>query len=128
SVSELAHHILPESIDRALAGERDQRDLAALARLEAHRGAGGDVEPHAARFFPIEFQGRIGLVEMIMRADLDRPVAGICDRERDSLATGIELDLAVLDEHLARDHATHSLCLIVSAPSPRRSWSPPGAC
>src|SRR5262245_65864588 len=42
---------------------------------------------------------------MIMRADLDRPVAGVGDRQRDRLATGIELDLAVLDEHFAWDHA-----------------------
>jgi len=35
---------------------------------------------------------------MIMRADLDRPVAGIGDRQRDRLAAGIDLDLVVLDD------------------------------
>ena len=30
-MSELPHHILPEAVDRALARERDQRDVAGLA-------------------------------------------------------------------------------------------------
>ena len=36
-----------EPEDLARAAERDQLDLARVARLEAHRGAGGDVQPHA---------------------------------------------------------------------------------
>ena len=44
-------------------------------------------------------------------AHLDRPVAGIRDGERHGLAAGIELDLAVLDEHFAGDHAAHSVTL-----------------
>src|SRR5262249_56817085 len=80
--------------------------LARLPRFKAHRGAGGDIEPHAARLFAIEFQRRIGLEEMVVRADLDRPIAGIGDRQRHRLATGIELDLAVLDEHFTGDHAS----------------------
>ena len=47
-------HALPETIDDALAGERDERDLARLAGLEAHRGAGGDIESHASRERAIE--------------------------------------------------------------------------
>src|SRR5262249_40722981 len=106
--SELTHHVLPEPVDRALAGERNERDLARLPRFKAHRGASGDIEPHPARLFAVEFQRRIGLEEMIMRADLDRPVAGIGDRQRGRLATGIELDLAVLDEHFTGDHGLPS--------------------
>src|SRR5215475_6303389 len=101
---ELAHHVLPESIDRTLAGECHQRDLARLPGLEAHRGAGRDVEPHAARLGAVKLQRRIGLEEMIVRAHLDRPVAGIRHRQGDGLAAGIELDLAVLDEGFARNH------------------------
>ena len=41
---------------------------------------------------------------MVVRADLDRTVAGIGDRERHRLAAGIEFDLAVLDEEFAGDH------------------------
>src|SRR4029077_20971526 len=84
--------------------ERNQRDLARLPRLEPHRRPGRDVEPHAARLLAIELQRRIGLEEMIVRADLDRPVAGVGDGERHGLAAGIERDLAGLDEELAGGH------------------------
>src|SRR6185312_10174240 len=100
----LAHHVLAEAVDGTLAGERDERHLARLPRLEAHRRAGGDGEPHAARLLPLELQGRIGLEEMIMRADLDRPVAGVGDSERHRLSPGIQLDLAVLHEQFTGDH------------------------
>src|SRR5258705_8698639 len=96
--SQLAHHVAAEAIDDPLAGERHQLHVARLSRLETHRGAGGNIEPHAARFLALEFQRRIGLEEMIMRADLDRTVARIGDGERHRLAAGIEFDLAVLDE------------------------------
>src|SRR4030081_3214212 len=45
---------------------------------------------------------------MVVRADLDRPVAGIGDGERHRLAAGIEFDLAVLDEEFAGGHLGHS--------------------
>src|SRR5215467_3526413 len=106
--SEFSHHVLPEPVDRALAGERNERDLARLPGFKAYRGASGDIESHAARLLAIEFQRRIGLEEMIMRADLDRPVAGIGDRQAQCLAAGIELNLAVLDEHLTGDHGVPS--------------------
>src|SRR5262245_49929338 len=109
--SELSHHVLPEPVDHALAGERNERDLACLPRFKAHRGAGGDIEPHAARLLAVEFQRRIGLEEVIVRADLDRPVAGIGDRQHHCLAAGIELDLVVLDEHLTGDHSAASVSL-----------------
>src|SRR5262249_52850471 len=109
--SELTHHVLPEPVDRPLAGERNERDLARLPRFKAHRGAGGDIEPHAARLLAIEFQRRIGLEEMIMRADLDRPIAGISDRQRHRLAASVDLDLVVLDEHFTGDHSAASATL-----------------
>ena len=91
--------LLAKSVDGARAGKRHQVDFARLAGLEAHRRAGGNIEPHAARFLAVEFQRRIGLEEMIVRADLDRPVAA-CSRPKASrLAAFVELDLAVLDEH-----------------------------
>ena len=79
---EFAHDFAEESVNDAVAGQRHQRDRAFLAGLEAHRGAGGDVQPEAARGGAIEFERGIGLEEMIMRADLDRPVAGVRDFER----------------------------------------------
>src|SRR5262249_196340 len=107
--SELAHDVLPETVDDALAGERDQGDAARLARLEPHGRAGRNVEPHAARLLAIELERRIGFKEMIVRADLDRPVAGIGDAQRDQLAALVELDLAILDEELAGDHVNLAL-------------------
>src|ERR1700677_1398252 len=102
--SQLPHHVAAKAVDDALSRERDEMHLAGLTGLEPHGGAGGDVEPHATRASAIEFQRRIGLKEMIMRADLDRAVAGIGDRERDRLAAGGEVDLAVLDEEFTGDH------------------------
>src|SRR4029077_5714261 len=91
------------------AGERDELHLAGLAGLEPHRGAGRNVEPHAAGLLALELQRRVGLEEMVVRADLDRTVAGIGDRERHGLAAGIELDLAVLDEEFTGDHLSSSV-------------------
>src|SRR5258708_13576482 len=68
--SQLALHLAAEAVDDALAGERDQLDVAGLPRLEPHRGAGRDIEPHAARLLPLELQRRIGLAEMVMRPTL----------------------------------------------------------
>src|SRR5437868_3910465 len=102
--SEFSLHVSTKTVDDAFAGERYELHIAGLAGLKAHRGAGGDVEAHAAGFFPIEFQRRVGLEEMVVRADLDRAVAAIGDRERRGLAAGVEFDLAVLDEEFAGDH------------------------
>jgi hypothetical protein len=53
---------------------------ARLARLEAHRRAGGDVaRRQQPRRRAVEGQGRVGLEEVVVRADLDRPVAGVGD-------------------------------------------------
>ena len=43
-------------------------------------------EPEAARRRAIEAQRRVGLEEVVVRADLDRPVAGVRDLHRDRLA------------------------------------------
>ena len=93
----------------AFARQRHRLYITGLSRIEPHRGAGGDVEPHAARLFAVELQRRIGFEEMIMRADLDRPISAIGNRERHGLAAGIEFDLAVLDEEFAGDHFASSV-------------------
>ena len=48
--------------------------------------------PYGGR--PIEAQGTIGLDEVIVTADLNRPVASIGDRQFDRRPSGVELDLA----------------------------------
>src|ERR1700677_2625017 len=107
-VSQLAHHVLAKTVDRAPSRERDQRHLAGLAGLEPHRGSGRDVEPHAARLLALELQRRIGLEEMIMAADLDRAVTRIGDRERHGLAVNVEYDVARFGDDFAGDHGGES--------------------
>src|SRR5713101_6748294 len=102
--SQRSHNALAEAVDLPLAGECHERHLPALTRLEPHRGAGRNVEPHAAGLRAVELQRRIGLEEMIMRADLDRPVPGIGDGELHAGPAGVELDLAVLGDDFAGDH------------------------
>ena len=62
-----------------------------------------ELEAHAVRrrcraacraLFALELQRRVGLEEMIMRADLDRPVAAVGDRERHGLAAGVERSIS----------------------------------
>jgi hypothetical protein len=77
---------------------------ARLTGFEAHRGTGGDVEPEAARGDAVEGQRGIGLGKVVMRTDLDRPVAGIGDAQPDRSTTGVELDLAGLDLHFSGNH------------------------
>ena len=48
-----------------------------LARLEAHRGAGRNVEPHAVGGAAIEHERAVGLDEVIVAADLNRPIAAV---------------------------------------------------
>src|SRR4029077_1298803 len=59
---------------------------------------------HAAGPGAVELQRRIGLEEMIMRADLDPPGAAIGDRELHARPAGIENDLAVFRDDFAGDH------------------------
>src|SRR3954463_7352311 len=68
-------------------------------------GPAGKPRGLAPGFLAIELQRRVGLEKMVVRADLDRAVAGVGDRQRHGLAAGIELDLAVLDEEFAGDHS-----------------------
>ena len=64
------------------AAERHQLDVAVDARLEPHRGAGRHGQPLPPGGGPVERQRRVGLGEVVVRADLDRPVAGVDARAR----------------------------------------------
>ena len=46
----------------------------------------------------VEAQSGVGFGEVVVRADLDRPVAGVLDHDGRGRAAGIELELAVVDE------------------------------
>ena len=66
-------------------------------------GPGRYIQPKAARSFAIESKRRVGLVEMVVRADLDRAVAGIGDCHCHGRPAGVDLDLA-RGEELTGDH------------------------
>ena len=85
-----------KAVHHAVTGEGHQLDVALLARLEAHRGAGCDVEPIAARPFAIELQRVVGLVEMVVRSDLDRSIAAIGDGDTARFAALVQRQLALL--------------------------------
>src|SRR5439155_7412251 len=70
-----------KAVDDAPARERDEPDLLLLARLEAHGRTGGDVEMHPVPGRAIELQGPVHLEEVEVAPDLDRPIAGVADRE-----------------------------------------------
>ena len=96
--------------DAAPAGIGDEPHLAALAGLEAHRGAGRDVEPHAARLLAVERERR----DWSRRnGSASRPGSAgrRCWRRAavDAGAAGVELDLAVRAmKYLAGDHGRTS--------------------
>src|SRR5271169_10124 len=103
---QLSVDLTVEADDAALSGISDQPHLAALARLEARRRPGRDIEPVAARQFAIEGECGVRFVEMIMRADLDRPIAGIGDGQGHRRSADVDLDLVRRGEELSRDHPT----------------------
>src|ERR1700733_6685742 len=99
------------------AGQRHQRNLALHARLEPHRGAGRDVQPAAPGKLPVEPQRRVGLREVEVRPDLNRPVAGIGDHQRHHRSANVQHDRPVAAEDLARDHGIGSWTVTSLVPS-----------
>ena len=85
--------VQPEQL--AGAAELGEHHLLRLSGREAHGGACRNVEMHAEALRPVEIERLVGLEEMIVAADLDRPVAGIDHLQRRLAPSGIEFDLAV---------------------------------
>src|SRR5262245_61643349 len=79
--SQLPRDVARDAVDGAFARQRQELHVTGLAGLEARRGARRDVKPHPARASAVELQRRIGLEEMVVRADLDRTVAGVGHRQ-----------------------------------------------
>src|SRR5215207_1343706 len=100
----LAHDLRIEAVDRAIACIGDQLDLTLLPGLETHRRAGGDVEAEAFRGRPIEAKRLVGLEEVVVRAHLDGPVAGVGHLQPERGAAGVDLDVIALAEHFAGIH------------------------
>src|SRR5262249_5114335 len=90
------------ALDRLVPGNRDERDRLRLARLEADRRAGGDVEPHAVRRLAVERQRGVGLDEVIVGADLNWPIAGVGDLQVRGSPLGVRGDLSGRSDNFAR--------------------------
>src|SRR5436309_16140862 len=103
-MSDLPVDLAAEPNDAASAGIGDELDLARLSRFETHGRAGRDIETTAARIVAVEGERRVGLEKMVVGANLDRPVAGVRDGERDARSPGIQLDIAIGRKQLTGDH------------------------
>src|SRR5262245_19276745 len=99
-----AHDRLVEAMNQALALIGDQRYFTRQARLEAHGRSRRNVETIPEGSPSIEGESRIGLGEMIMAADLNRPVARVGDDESDGGSVLVQDDLARCWKNLARYH------------------------
>ena len=89
-----------EAVHHPVAIQGDQFHRAGLARLEAHGGAGGDVEPIAPRLRPVKIQGGVGFGKVVVGTHLNGPVAGIGHDQAQGGTANIELQLAVGEESL----------------------------
>jgi len=69
------------SVNVAASAERHECDLFLFARLEADANTSRHIEPHAARFLPVEFQCRIDFKKMIVATYLNGAVAAVADKE-----------------------------------------------
>lgn len=103
-----AHNVSAETVHRAGSGQRHQLHLALLARFEAHCGAGGDIQAIAGRLLAIELQRRVDLGEVVMRADLNRPVAVIFNDNAAGGAADVNRYLAGFYLIFSRDHRATS--------------------
>src|SRR5215831_4205801 len=99
-----SHDRAVEAIDHAGATVGDQRNLAGLPWLKSHRRPSRNIEATAKRGLAIELERRVGLGEMIVTADLDRPVACVGDREQNRCSIAVQDDLARCRYDLAGNH------------------------
>ena len=90
---EIAHDPPGKAEHPAMPGQVHQLDLATLPGFETHRCAGGDVQAHAATGVAVERQRVVGFEKVVMRADLDWPVATVGHLEAEGAPASVELCL-----------------------------------
>src|SRR5207247_5027979 len=112
------HHPV-QAMDLARAADRDQLHLARVAWLEAHGGAGRDVEAHAVRRRAIEDEMAVDLEEMKMRSHLHVPIAVVADLDPPRRATSVQLDRIRREKIFAWFHVS-LFCTGGGAPPPPR--------
>src|SRR3954451_22665424 len=86
------------------AAELDEFHFFLLAGFEADGSACGDVEPHAARRFAIEFERVVHFEEMVMTADLYGAVAGMPHDHAGHFSAGVRNNGIRLQEPLTWFH------------------------
>ena len=69
------HHVGPEAVDFSVTRIGDQFDGPSLSGFEANCGASGNIEPKTSGLVAVEYEGRIGLEEVIVRAHLNWTVS-----------------------------------------------------
>ena len=73
-----------------LPGNLDERDAFGFARFESHRSARRYVQASAGRGLPIELERPIRLREVIVAADLNRPIAEVGDFDLNRLTARVD--------------------------------------
>jgi hypothetical protein len=86
----------------------DKFNLALIARLEANRGPGSDIQPQAVGALAVERQPPVHLEEVAMRPDLYRPIAAILHCQRQGPPAGVEFNFAVCEEIFTGNHRFRS--------------------
>src|SRR5215469_11345120 len=109
-----------KAINEASSAIRDQGNLPRLARLEPYGGPRWNIEAIAQDSLAIECEGRVCFGEMIVTADLNRPIPGIGDLDRDSGLVLVEDDITCAWNNLAGNHASPP-----SRDNPMRAAHPP---
>src|SRR5262249_18191834 len=66
--------------------------------------SGGDIETHAECRIVVELERAVDLVEVEVRADLDRAIARVAHRQPEASPAGVDLDRLVGEEPLAWNH------------------------
>src|SRR5215831_20922163 len=85
-----------------LAGQRHNRYPFLLAGLEPHRRTRRNAEPESKRLLAVELERMIGLKEMTVGADLNRPITCIRHQQLLRRTTGVRLNITSSEENLAR--------------------------
>src|SRR5262249_40560524 len=109
---------LMEAASQACARVGDQLNFTGVAWLEADGCSRRNVQAIAEGSLSIEGESRIGLGEMIVTADLNRPVARVGDAKGDGCPILVEDNLARCRKNLARNHAGPRIAI---APAPTRA-------
>src|SRR5207249_2618784 len=92
------------AVHAALSAESNQANRLDLAWLDTDGGAGGQIEAHAIGGSAIEDQRSVHLEKVEVRADLDRPIAGVVHFQRDGGPARIQLNRRIIEQIFARNH------------------------